>query len=273
MDTIPIIEITESNLDSQHICCAIGNTPDAKQCSAAKKAWMLAAFKDGYRMHRLDAQGKALIETTPAKNAWCPILAENWLFIDCFWISGKFKGQGYAKQLLRQAVARAREEGFAGLAALAGSKKTPFLSDGGFYKHFGFTVADSVAPYYELLALPLADVPADIFEEKSLKNTKSTQYTLPKLNHNVIKTNINSTGIVVYYSQHCPHTGKYLPLLQQVAQRHAVPFEGRLLQTAAQAQAAPCPFTTWAMYMGGSFLTNEIYSPAKLDKLLDAMQK
>lgn len=248
-----IIEINLKSIDAEHICCAIGTNGDALQASNSKKAWMREAFKDGYRFHRLDARGKALIETVPAEKAWCPINAEGWLFIGCFWVSGKFKGQGVAGRLLQQAVEMAKTEGKQGLAALSSSKKQPFLSDPGFFKHKGFQVAHTAPPYFELLALPLQDGAA-----------------MPTFKQTVLEPPALGEGLTLYYSHQCPHTFKYVQLLAQVAQKAGVPFTPVLLQTAKQAQTAPSPFTIWALFDNGKFVTNEIFSPAKFEKYLSA---
>ena len=34
-------------------------------------------------------------KATPAEYAWIPIEAEGYMYIDCMWVSGSFKGHGY----------------------------------------------------------------------------------------------------------------------------------------------------------------------------------
>lgn len=255
MNKPDIIELSPQNLAQQHICCALSSTPDARRCAAAKKEWLAQNYALGYRFNKLDVQGKAFIETVPGQNAWAPILASGWLFIDCFWVAGQYKGQGVASRLLQTALDTARAGGFAGLVALAADKKRPFLGDPGFYAHKGFRVADEATPYYRLMALPLEE------------NT-----SMPRFNKSVLNTEINTGGIVVYYTAHCPHTTKYVPLLQQAATQKGATFEARQLQTLQQAQNAPNPFTSWAMYYDGRFVTNEIFSEGKLVKFLESQE-
>ena len=252
MDKTQIIRVDADNLDNSHICCAISQTADAKACAQAKKDWMARVFADDYQFHRLNDQGKVFIETIPGENAWCPIAAEEWLFIDCFWVSGKFKGQGIAGRLLEAAVQRAKTEGRAGLCALSADKKRPFLSDPGFYKHKGFVVADTAPPYYQLLALPFApDAP------------------LPRFLDSVRTPAAPNPGVQVWHSDHCPHAAKFAGLLGAVAQKRGVPFAAVKVTDRQTAQAAPNPFTTWAMFYDGAFVTNEILSEAKFEKFLD----
>lgn len=246
-----ILEITKENIANQHIGCALGGNAEARRCEEAKKTWMLDNFPAGYRFHRLDARGKALIETTPAENAWAPIDAEGWLFIDCLWVSGAHKGKGVATALLDTAIANARAEGRKGLVALSSGKKRGFLSDPGFYRRKGFVQADTAPPDFVLFALPFSD-----------------ETSLPKIKDIAKNPKINKPGIFIHYSHHCPHTAKYIALLADTAREAGVPFTAQQLTSCAQAQQAPCPFTTWSFYYNGQFITNEIFSPAKLTAFL-----
>lgn len=247
-----LIRLTPQNIEQEHICCAISNTADTQKVANSKKAWLSSQFEAGYQFWKLDVRGKAFIEFVPAQNAWAPIQANGWMFIDCFWISGQFKGKGYANLLLQKAINCAKEQGLQGLVALSADKKKPFLSDPGFYQHKGFAVADTAPPYYTLLALPFAP-----------------GAKLPAFAPGVKQPKVEGKGFVVYYTNHCPHTSKYVPLLQNVAQSRGVPFTAVQLQTVQQAQAVPNPFTSYAMFYNGGFVSNEIFSEDKMNKFID----
>lgn len=250
-EQLGFIELTADNLEHEHIGCAKAAGAEGKRCSAAKKAWMRAAFPAGYRFVRLDGPGKVFIETMPAESAWSSICAEGWLFIDCFWVSGQFKGKGYGARLLAEAERQAREAGKKGLVAVTADKKRPFLSDPGFYAHHGFTVADTAPPFYRLVALPFSPAAAPPTFAESVKAPK-----------------VAAAGTAVYYTDHCPYTEKYMGLLKAVAEKRGAAFTAVKLESAAAAQNAPNPFTTWAMFQDGAFVTNEIFSPAKFEKYL-----
>ncbi len=247
-----IIEITPENLFSSHICCALSNAPDQIACANAKKRWMEGVFPDGYHFWRLDARGKAFIEVIPAEKAWCPLDAPGWLFIDCFWVSGQFKGHGHAGALFEKALTHARQNNFHGLLAVSTTKKSPFLSDPGFYRHQGFVVADDAPPNYLLFSLPLS---ADV--------------TTPKFKTCVKHPSVTEPGVVIYYSDHCPHTARYIFSIQSIANKHDIPFYGFKMENSETAQNAPNPFPTYAMFYNGKFVTNEIFSEGKFRKFLN----
>ena len=120
------IRITSENIDSEHICCAMSG----KQ-SVAKKAWLKERFAEGLVFYRSEERGKCFIEYIPAENAWVPIDAPGYLYIDCLWIAGSMKGHGYSSDL--------RE----------------FLSDPKYLAYKGFTVADTSDCGITLMYLPL----------------------------------------------------------------------------------------------------------------------
>ena len=121
------IKVTQDNIDKEHICCAISGNKDPQVLS--KKAWMKERFEDGLVFLKGNVRGKCFIEYIPAEKAWAPIDAENYLYINCFWISGQYKGQGYSNELLQQCLNDAKETGKDGVVVLTSKKKLGFLSD------------------------------------------------------------------------------------------------------------------------------------------------
>ena len=89
------IRVTKENIDREHICCAMSG----KQ-SLAKKEWLKQRFEEGLVFYRSAERGKCFIEYIPAENAWVPIDAAGWLYINCLWVSGSLKGHGYSSELL-----------------------------------------------------------------------------------------------------------------------------------------------------------------------------
>ncbi|KAA6339936.1 hypothetical protein EZS27_012176 [termite gut metagenome] len=53
----------------------------------------------------------------------------NYLMLNCFWVSGKYKGKGYAKALLQSALDDAEQQGKAGLVTVVGTAKFHFMND------------------------------------------------------------------------------------------------------------------------------------------------
>ena len=107
------IRITKENIDKEHICCAMSG----KQ-SVAKKEWLRQRFDDGLVFYRSEERGKCFIEYIPAENAWVPIAADGYLYINCLWISGSMKGHGYSNDLLEACIRDAKAQGKKGICIL-----------------------------------------------------------------------------------------------------------------------------------------------------------
>ena len=241
------IKVTEENLEREHICCAISNNKDCQVM--AKKNWMKEQLKEGLVFLKGNVRGKCFIEYMPAENAWMPIEAEGYMYINCFWISGQFKGKGYANQLLEECIRDSKEKGKKGLCIRASEKKKPFLSEGDYLKYKGFRVADTAEPFFELLYLPFNE--ADI----------------PRFKDCVKNPQIKEDGYVLYYTHQCPFTAKYVPVLEQAAKEHNISFKSILINSKEDAQNMPVASTTYALFLDGKFVTNEILSEKKFLKM------
>ena len=242
------IRVTKDNLESEHICCAISNNKDVQV--ASKKAWLKDRFDKGLVFLKSTERGKCFIEYIPAEFAWNPIEADGWMYIDCLWVSGAMKGHGYSTDLLNACIRDSREKGRKGLCILSSAKKRPFLADPKFLKYKGFSVADEADNGIQLWALP--------FSEGAEK---------PKFRECARHPHIDEPGWVLYYTNQCPFNGKYVPIVEQTAKAHGIPFRAVHITTRNEAQSAPAPVTTYALFCDGNYVTNEQMNDAKFLKL------
>lgn len=245
-----LITLTKENLAQEHICCAIAKNNDPQVC--CKKQWLAQQMDAGLVFCKCAVRGKCFIEYLPAENAWAPIEAEGYMYIDCFWVSGSLKGKGYAKLLLQHCIEDSRAKGKKGLVVLSSKKKKPYLSDPAFLARQGFQTADTAPQDFVLLHLPLT---ADAAQPRFRAGAKTQ--TVPQ------------QGFVLYYTAQCPFTAKYVPLAMQVAAKHQVPLQVVHLTTAQEAQNAPTPFTTYSLFYNGKLVTHEILSEKKLEKIFE----
>ncbi len=244
-----LVKLTGDNLEQEHICCAISNNKDIQVMS--KKRWLKERLEEGLVFLKGDVRGKCFIEYIPAEYAWAPIDAEGYMYINCLWVSGRFKGHGYANLLLEACVEDSKAKGKKGLMLLSSQKKRGFLSDPQYMRYKGFKTADTADPYFELLYLP--------FEEGAgrpqFRSTVRGHKNMPK-------------GFVLYYTNQCPFTAKYVPVLEDMAKARNAVFQAVHIQTREDAQNAPSPFTTFSLFCDGQFVTHEILSEKRFEKIL-----
>ena len=232
------IRVTKENIEKEHICCAISNNNDIQVSS--KKAWLKDRFDDGLVFLKSTERGKCFIEYIPAENAWNPIEADGYMYIDCLWVSGSFKGHGYSSDLLNECIRDSKEKGKKGLCILSSEKKKPFLADPKFLKHKRFEVSDEADNGIELWYLP--------FDPNEVK---------PKFRQCARHPHIDDMGYVLYYTDQCPFNGKYVPLLKEVAKEKNIPFKAVRIENKEDAKNAPTPVTTYALFHDGEYITNE----------------
>jgi len=248
------IRVTLENIESEHICCAISNNKDIQV--ASKKSWLTERFDEGLVFLKSTERGKCFIEYIPAEYAWNPIEADGYLYIDCLWVSGSFKGHGYSNDLLNECIRDGREKGKKGLCILSSEKKKPFLADPKYLKYKGFSVCDKADNGIELWYLP-----NDNGAEK------------PRFKECAKHPHIDDEGFVLYYTYQCPFNAKYVPIVEQTAKDRGIPFRAVRLQKKEEAQNAPTPVTTYAVFYNGEYITNEQMNDTKFIKLAESLMK
>lgn len=244
------ITVTKENIDKEHICCAISNNYDIQVVS--KKNWLKERFDDGLVFLKSQQRGKCFVEYIPAENAWNPIVADGYMYIDCLWVAGSLKGQGYATDLLNACIEDSKRKEKKGLCILSAAKKKPFLADPKFLKYKGFTVCDEADNGIQLWYYP--------FTENA---------EIPKFKECAKHPHIDEMGYVLYYTNQCPFNAKYVPVLENIAAEKSIAFKAILIQSKEAAQNAPTPITTYSLFLDGRYLTNEQMNDKRFLKLID----
>ena len=248
------IRVTKDNIQKEHICCAISNDKDVQV--STKKAWLMDRFDDGLVFLKSVERGKCFIEYIPGENAWVPIVADGYMYIDCLWVSGALKGHGYSTDLMEACIKDSKEKGRKGLCILSSAKKKPFLADPKFLKYKGFSVCDEADNGIQLWYLP--------FSEEAQK---------PLFKECARRCLIDEKGYVLYYTSQCPFNGKYVPLLEKTAKENGIPFKAIHIERKIDAQNAPSPITTYALFRDGEYVTNEEMNEKKFLGLVEEDKK
>jgi len=250
-----IIKLNKSNIDKAHICCAISDKK-CKDSYELKKDWLKREFDNGYIFRRIDARAKVFIEYGCAENAWIPVDAPNYLLINCFWVSGQYKGQGYGKELLRLATEDAKAQGKDGLVTVVGTSKFHFMSDTKWLLKQGFETCEKLPSGFSLLVKKIY-----------LKANN------PRFNDSVKSGECSEkNGLVIYYSNRCPFTEYHITTsLIETAKKRKLPLKVIKLDTMEKAQTAPTPATIFSLFYNGKFVTTDL--SACMDSRFDKVVK
>lgn len=241
MDT-KYITLTKDNIEKEHICCAFSDKK-CKESYELKKAWLKKELDNGYVFRRLDERAKVFIEYVPAEKAWIPVEAPDYLMINCFWVSGQYKGKGHAKNLLQAAIDDAKAQGKNGLVTVAGTKKFHFMSDTKWLLGQGFKTVETLPNGFSLLALKINTAAPDPSFNVCVKSGECE----------------DKEGLVVYYTNRCPFAEYHVhnSLISAAASKD-LPLKIIKLETMEQAQAAPTPATIFSLFYNGKFVTTDL---------------
>jgi len=236
------IQITKENIDKEHICCAMSGKQGEQ-----KKAWLKDRFDEGLVFYRSEERGKCFVEYMPAENAWVPIEAPNYLYINCLWIAGSMKGHGYSNDLLARCIEDSKAQGKDGLCILSATgRKREFLADPKYLAYKGFLVADESDCGITLLYLPLKDrAPAPKFKDCARHPVAAEE------------------GWVVYYTDQCPFTYYWVPRVVEAAAQQGITLKSVHITDKETAQNLAAPVTTYALFKDGKFVTHAIQSDKK----------
>lgn len=245
-----LIKLTNQDIDNEHICCAFSD----KKCRDGyqmKKDWLKSAFKNGYVFRKMDVRGKVFIEYVPIESSWLPLKGSNFMVINCFWVSGQFKGQGNGKKLLQQCINDAKN--MDGVIAISSDKKRPFMTDPKFLKHHGFEIIDEAPPFFKLWGLKI--------------NQNASYPTI--LNSAKAGVCPDNNGITAYYSNSCPFTDYYTnQALRDYANNHNIPLSIQHINSKEAGHAMPIPWIINSVFYKGKLVTLEMKAEKHLNKLI-----
>ncbi|WP_300393704.1 N-acetyltransferase [Fusobacterium sp.] len=241
------INLTIENIEKEHLCCAISDKKH-QMGVITKKNWLKERIIEGHIFRKLDEKGKVFIEYAPLESAWVPIYGDNYLYIYCLWVSGSFKGKGYAKSLIEYCINDAKEKGKSGICILSSKKKKPYLSDKKFLLKYGFDTVDTIKNDYELLALSF-DGKKPYFSEKA-KEMK-----------------INNKELTIYYSLQCPYILNCINQVEEYCNKKNIPLNIISIDTLEKAKNLPCIFNNWAVFYNGKYETNYLMNETFLKKM------
>jgi len=252
------ITINQSNIEKEHICCAISD----KKCAESyelKKEWLKNEFGNGFVFRRINDRAKVFVEYGPAEKAWIPVTAPNHFILGCFWVSGQYKGKGHGKALLQEVINDAKKQGKDGLVAVVGTKKYHFMSDTKWLLKQGFKECDTTPAGFSLLHLSFNDKATSPHFNEQAKFGRCPE----------------KNGYVVYYTNRCPYTEYHVKeSLSETAEKRNLIIKVIKLETMKQAQSAPTPATIFSLFYNGDFITTDlsVCMDTRFDKIVSKKQ-
>jgi len=250
MDNYSIVRIDARNMAKhpQAICYINPKHPSY----GLKVEWLKKRLDEGLVVKLFYPQGESkaqgFIEYVPGENAWRAVSAHDYMLIHCLWVyAGAFKNKGIGGILLEECYQEAKSAGMAGVAVLSSSGA--FMAKSGFFQKKGFQVVDTAPPGYELLVRQIR--PA---APPRINNRQSSLEAF--------------TGLHIVYSRQCPWVARFVQDLDAWLGIKSISATVTELKTAAQAQAAPSPYTTFNLIHNGRLLADHYISQTRFANIL-----
>ncbi len=232
-----------------HFC---GRSAKYAEAYGNKSDWLQARFAEGMRYKLLQVNGRVagFLEYIPGEYAWRGVSAGGYLFIHCFWVLGKNKGQGYGTRLLKACLKDAEQNGFAGVAVMTSFEH--WLPNKKIFLKHGFEQVDSAPPAFELFVRRL-DLTVPL---PTITRGWETTDSLPK-------------GLTMYTSAQCPYIFLTEQNVRETAKHLDVPINFVRVETAQQAQQSPCPYGVMGIFYDGQLIS---YRPTGMKELIQAIE-
>ncbi len=251
-DNITLIEVTPSNVLQETLFCI----KDVKSPAFEnKKNWFTERYNEGLRLKILkDNKHKpiAFIEYIPARLAWRPVDAPDFMFIHCMYVySNKDKKQGYGSVLVKSCEDDAQAKGLHGVCVM--TSKGSWLTDKRLFEKNGYLETDQ-ADRFELMVKKFRQ---DAPDPKLIDWTKQQdQYK----------------GWHLHYADQCPWHEKSVQAIKEVADEKGLNLQIRKITSAEEAKNAPSGFGTFSLLKDGKLLADHYISQTRFRNILGKVE-
>ncbi|MEL7119540.1 MAG: GNAT family N-acetyltransferase [Bacteroidota bacterium] len=243
-----IVEVTPENAIKETFFCIKDKKRDGFK---DKLQWFKKRYKEGMKIKILkNDEDKMLgfIEYVPAKYAWRPIDADNYLFIHCIYIySKKERSKGYGAMLIQEAEKDAKEKDMDGLCVMTSTGG--WLANKTLFEKNGFTQIEA----------------KDRFE--LLVRTWNDNSNLPRLLdwHSQQK---KYNGWHLSYADQCPWNEKSATAILNVAMDYGINLEITKIKTVEEAKMAPSGFGVFNLLRDGKLIEDHYISHTRFRNIL-----
>lgn len=255
-DDVEIITVDATNVEKQGFLCY--KSKSKSEGYRRKLSWLKDRLREGMKIKLLHLQkfdgprgAFGFIEYIPGEYAWRPVNAENYLFIHCVWVIGRYKGKGHASRLLQSCLEDAQQQRKDGVAMV--TRPGGWLAGQKVLLANGFQPVDHAPWSFDLLAKRLHAAASPTFPTDWEK--RAAQY---------------GSGLTIVHSDQCPYMNALVKATLQAAREHAVECREVELRSARDVQIkAPSPYGTYSAVYNGRLLAFRPIGGKDLLRLID----
>lgn len=243
-----IIEVTPDNVEQETLFCIKDiKAPGSK----SKQKWFEKRYTEGLKLKILKGEADKMlgfIEYMPAKDAWRPVDADNFMFIHCMYIyAKKDRNQGLGSQLVKEAEEDAKAKNMAGLCVM--TSKGSWIADKRLFQQNGFTEVDKRGRF-ELMSKKW---------DSTAPDPRLFDWTIQQRKY---------MGWHLVYGDQCPWHEKSVEAMLNVAMDAGIDLKVTKLESSQEAKEAPSGFGVFNLLHDGKLLEDHYLSATRFKNIL-----
>lgn len=244
---IKIINVTSENVAEAGICC---NKNMKSPGFIAKSNWFKSEFNQGLIIKlAMDDKGHQVgfIEFIPSENAWRPLSARHFLFIQCIAVYAKgLRKVGLGSLLIKECEEMALKLNMNGVCTI--TSEGVWMSGKKLFERNGYRSVET-KDRFELLVKKFKDVADPVFNNWEINLSKYLGWNL-------------------IYANQCPWHFKSVSDLTRVAKEFGITLKVCELKTPLEAQNSPTGFGTFALVKDGRILADHYISETRFRNII-----
>ena len=256
MQRIEIVDTTAENIRDYGIC---GYSNVKRPGYLEKIEWLKKRYTEGMKIKTLythEGGTQGMIEYIPGEYCWRPVDARGYMFIHCIFVGFKreYKQKGYATLLLKECIQDAQQKNMHGVAAV--TRKGAFMAGKELFMKNEFTVVDSAAPDFELLAMK--------FDEHAQPPKFKGDWEIGAASY--------GDGLAIIRADQCPYTVKNVVEIVETA-KGEFGLQPKVvdLKNHEEAQQSPSPFGTFCIVYNGEVIAHHPISRTRFVNIMKKM--
>ena len=243
-----LAEVTKDNVSEVGIFCI----KDKKADGFKKKIeWYKNKFNEGLQIILvIDSNQKEIgfIEFLPSESSWRPVLAQNYMFIQCIALfTKKSRNQSIGSQLISFCESKAKEANMDGVCVMTSSG--PWMANKTIFEKNNYHKVDE-KDRFELMSKSFND-------KASLPSFVDWDQNLKIYN-----------GWNLVYSDQCPWHDKSVKALANTSRKYNIDLMVTQLKSPLDAQQAPSGFGTFSLIRDGRLLADHYISNTRFENIL-----
>ncbi len=247
-NNIKFINVNAENVDEVGIFCIKNRKAQGYK---DKLSWFKRELENGLRIKiATDAENKQLgfIEYIPVENAWRPVKANNYYFIQCILVFAKdMRGKNIASQLIQLCEQEAKEENKLGVCVM--SSKGPWIANRSVFEKNGFVEVDN-KDRFELLVKKF---------DNSSPHPELFDWTSKQKDYQ---------GWHLLYANQCPWHEKSVTDMQSAAKELGIDLQVSQLTKPWDAQNGPSGYGTFGLLKDGKLLEDHYLSKTRFKTIV-----